>query len=68
MDYLSHLKVLFQVEVTDEDQFRVKGIETSMGYIGWLGHIETEDSVFTGILRKLGAVFYGNFDVISTNS
>jgi hypothetical protein len=38
-----------------------------MGYIGWLGHIETEDSVLTGILRKLGAVFYGNFDVISIN-
>lgn len=61
MDSLSPLKVLFQVDITKEDQFRVKGIETSMGYIGWLGHIETEDSVFTGILRKLGAVFYGKF-------
>ena len=30
-----------------------------MGYVGWLGHIETDDSVFTSILRKLGAVFYG---------
>jgi amidase len=30
-----------------------------MGYIGWLGHIETNDSVFTAILRRLGAVFYG---------
>jgi hypothetical protein len=30
-----------------------------MGYIGWLGHVETSDSVFTAILRKLGAVFYG---------
>jgi Amidase len=43
-----------------EDQFRIKGIETSMGYVGWLGNIETIDSTFTEILRKLGAVFYGN--------
>ena len=43
----------------DFDQFRVEGIETSMCYIGWLGRKETTDSVFTHILRKLGAVFYG---------
>jgi hypothetical protein len=30
-----------------------------MCYVGWLGRIETSDSVLTGILRKLGAVFYG---------
>jgi amidase len=43
----------------DLDQFRVKGLETSMGYIAWLGKVETSESVFTEILRKLGAVFYG---------
>ena len=35
-----------------------------MGYVGWLGHIETVDSVFTSILRKLGAVFYGTSIII----
>jgi len=44
---------------TDLDQFRVVGVETSVCYIGWLGPVETEDSILTGILRKLGAVFYG---------
>ena len=39
-----------------------------MGYIGWLGHIETVDSVFTSILRKLGAVFYGSVSLVLTNS
>ena len=37
-----------------------------MGYVGWLGNIATVDSVFTGILRKLGAVFYGTTKLFST--
>jgi Asp-tRNA(Asn)/Glu-tRNA(Gln) amidotransferase A subunit family amidase len=59
MDYLFLLKVRIPWILSKLDQFRVEGIETSMCYIGWLGNIETSDSVFTAILRKLGAVFYG---------
>lgn len=51
--------------LTYKDQFRVVGVETSVCYIGWLGPIETEDSVLTGILRKLGAVFYGTLFLAS---
>jgi hypothetical protein len=35
-----------------------------MCYVGWLGRIETSDSIFTGILRKLGAVFYGTVSIV----
>lgn len=59
MDCLSLSKALPCDEFANIDQFRVQGIETSMGYVGWLGRFETNDSVFTHILRKLGAVFYG---------
>ena len=34
-----------------------------MCYVGWLGHVETNDSVFTDLLRTLGAVFYGPHDM-----
>jgi len=50
---------LHGLPISLKDQFRVEGVETCMGYIGWLGHIETSDSVLTHILRELGAVFYG---------
>jgi amidase len=36
----------------------IQGLETSMGYVAWLGKYETEDSVLTAILRKAGAVLY----------
>jgi len=32
-------------ESDDEDQFRVKGVETSMGYVAWLGEKATRESV-----------------------
>ena len=51
--------VFYKRPIKSLDQFRVKGIETAMGYVGWLGPIETKDSVLTEILRKLGAIFYG---------
>jgi amidase len=41
-----------------KDQFRVKGVETSMGYVGWLGTLDTYDSDMTTCLRLSGAVLY----------
>lgn len=49
---------LHGLPVSMKDQLRVKGVETSMGYVGWLGNQEAEDSVMTALLRKAGAVFY----------
>lgn len=47
--------------VTLKDQYRVKGVETSMGHVGWIGTFEgqegsgKENSVESG-LSTLGAV------------
>jgi hypothetical protein len=59
MVFPSRLKVEYALLHSDVDQFRVARVETSMGYVGWLGHVEATESVFTQILRKLGAVLYG---------
>jgi amidase len=32
-------------ETNWQDQFRVKGVETSMGYVAWLGEKATRESV-----------------------
>lgn len=36
----------------------LKGVETSMGYVSWIGKYTTQDPVLTALLRKAGAVFY----------
>lgn len=37
-----------------------------MGYVDWLGRIESEDSVLVSILRRTGAVFYVKTSVPQT--
>ncbi len=49
---------LHGLPISLKDQLRVKGLETSMGYVAWLGKYDEEDSVLTALLRKAGAVFY----------
>ncbi|EXJ78711.1 acetamidase [Capronia coronata CBS 617.96] len=49
---------LHGLPISLKDQLRVKGLETSMGYVAWLGKYDKEDSVLTALLRKAGAVFY----------
>jgi hypothetical protein len=53
--------------VSLKDQFHVKGVETSMGYVGWLGTFEgNKDDPRKGVyesemvreLRNLGAILY----------
>ncbi|KND93498.1 Acetamidase [Tolypocladium ophioglossoides CBS 100239] len=34
------------------------GLETTMGYVAWIGKYDTEDSVLVMLLYKAGAVFY----------
>jgi len=36
----------------------MQGLETSMGYVAWVGKYDEEDSILTALLRKAGAVFY----------
>jgi amidase len=39
-------------------KLNVKGLETSMGYVSWIGKYETSNSVLVDLLEKAGAVFY----------
>ncbi|KIW71755.1 hypothetical protein PV04_03889 [Phialophora macrospora] len=58
---------LHGVPVSLKDQFHVKGVETTMGYVGWIGTFEgkpddprkgTYESEMVRELRALGAVLY----------
>jgi amidase len=49
---------LHGLPISLKDQLRVKGLETTMGYVAWIDKYDTEDSVLTALLRKAGAVFY----------
>jgi len=58
---------LHGVPVSLKDQFHVKGVETTMGYVGWIGTFEghpddprrgTFESEMVRELRNLGAVLY----------
>ncbi|TGO86798.1 hypothetical protein BPOR_0275g00010 [Botrytis porri] len=49
---------LHGLPISLKDQFRIKGLETSMGYVSWLGKYEDDDSILIKLLLKAGAVFY----------
>ncbi|TQS31825.1 hypothetical protein Golomagni_07883 [Golovinomyces magnicellulatus] len=49
---------LHGLPISLKDQCRVKGLETTMGYVAWIGKYDTEDSVLVTLLRNAGAVFY----------
>ncbi|KAL1964320.1 hypothetical protein VTN77DRAFT_7140 [Rasamsonia byssochlamydoides] len=57
---------LHGLPISLKDQFRIKGLETSMGYISWLGKYDIEESVMVTLLRKAGAVFYVKTSVPQT--
>ncbi|CEJ56060.1 Putative Acetamidase [Penicillium brasilianum] len=57
---------LHGLPISLKDQLRVKGLETSMGYVSWLGKYDTTESVLVTLLRKAGAVFYTKTSVPQT--
>ncbi|KAF1850388.1 amidase [Cucurbitaria berberidis CBS 394.84] len=68
--YAQHKKPLgplHGVPISLKDQFHVKDVETSMGYVGWIGTFEgktgtgkekVHESEMVKMLRKAGAVLY----------
>ena len=46
--------LLHGVPVSLKDQFRVKGLESSIGYISRLNQVDEEESVLTECLRRAG--------------
>ncbi|KAJ5612581.1 hypothetical protein N7510_005775 [Penicillium lagena] len=66
---------LHGLPVSLKDQFHVKGVETTMGYVGWIGTFEgkrddprrgTVESELVRELRNLGAVLYCKTSVPAT--
>lgn len=57
---------LHGLPISLKDQLRVKGLETSMGYVSWLGKYDTTESVLVTLLRKAGAIFYTKTSVPQT--
>ncbi|KGO41171.1 Amidase, fungi [Penicillium expansum] len=66
---------LHGLPVSLKDQFHVKGVETTMGYVGWINTFEgqqddprngTEESELVRELRNLGAVLYCKTSVPAT--
>ncbi|RAL61085.1 hypothetical protein DID88_010426 [Monilinia fructigena] len=49
---------LHGLPISLKDQFRIKGLETSMGYVSWIGKYEDQNSILVTLLLKAGAVFY----------
>lgn len=49
---------LHGVPISFKDQFNIKGIETAMGYIGYLGEIAEYNSFLVDEILSLGAVLY----------
>jgi amidase len=49
---------LHGIPISLKDQFNIKGIETAMGYIGYLGHIAEYNSIIADTILSLGGVLY----------
>jgi amidase len=49
---------LHGIPISLKDQFNIKGIETAMGYIGYLGHIAEYNSIIIDKILSLGGVLY----------
>ncbi|KAI0932940.1 hypothetical protein AcW1_000094 [Taiwanofungus camphoratus] len=68
-----HLKVtgkvvgpLHGLPVSLKDQFSIKGLETIMGYAGWIGQFAERDSVLVELLYECGAVPFVRTNVPQT--
>ncbi|KAJ5595127.1 Amidase [Penicillium hispanicum] len=74
-EYKAPLGSLHGLPISLKDQFHVKGVETTMGYVGWIGTFqgrrddsrrETKESELVRELRNLGAVLYCKTSVPAT--
>jgi amidase len=49
-----------------KDQFNLKGVDSTIGYVSWVGKPITEESTLVKLLRDAGAVFYVKTNVPTT--
>ncbi|KZT09017.1 general amidase [Laetiporus sulphureus 93-53] len=57
---------LHGLPISLKDQFPIKGLETIMGYAGWIGRVAEKDCVLVEILYDLGAVPFVRTNVPQT--
>ncbi|TFK57269.1 general amidase [Heliocybe sulcata] len=57
---------LHGLPVSLKDQYKVKGLGTSMGYASWIGDIAEDDAAMVQILRESGAILYVRTNVPQT--
>ncbi|KAL0959790.1 hypothetical protein HGRIS_011476 [Hohenbuehelia grisea] len=57
---------LHGLPISLKDQFTMKGLETIMGYVSWIGQHAEKDSVLVEILYELGAVPFVRTNVPQT--
>ena len=49
---------LHGLPISIKDNFKVKGKDSTLGFVSWVDQPETSNSVLVDILRSLGAVLY----------
>ncbi|KAL5345357.1 Acetamidase [Pseudogymnoascus australis] len=49
---------LHGLPISLKDQLRIKGLDTTMGYVSWIGKKDTDNSALTTMLLNAGAVLY----------
>ncbi|KAF8069193.1 general amidase [Lyophyllum atratum] len=57
---------LHGLPISLKDQFTMKGLETVMGYVSWVGKYAANDSVLVEILSECGAVLFVRTNVPQT--
>lgn len=57
---------LHGLPVSLKDQIRIKGLETVMGYVSWIGEVAERNASLTEILIESGAVLYVRTNVPQT--
>ncbi|EIW65189.1 general amidase [Trametes versicolor FP-101664 SS1] len=57
---------LHGLPISLKDQFCIKGMETIMGYAGWIGRVANRDSVLVELLYECGAVPFVRTNVPQT--
>ncbi|KAH6910604.1 general amidase [Coprinopsis sp. MPI-PUGE-AT-0042] len=57
---------LHGLPISLKDQINVEGIESTMGYVSWIGEYEDKNAVIVNILMNLGAIPYVKTNVPQT--
>ncbi|KAH9978271.1 general amidase [Lactifluus volemus] len=57
---------LHGLPISLKDQVSIKGLETTMGYVSWIGKVAERDATLTEILIECGAVLYVRTNVPQT--